>query len=82
MNNLSMFCLSMEPSHLNTIKEFGYLPVGLGENNFGKGAGISKSDLRANAIAPKKKNSIRGLKAFWMKRFCPISSKLLNNQSD
>ena len=36
MNNLSMFCLSMEPSHLNTIREFGYLPVGLGDNNFGK----------------------------------------------
>ena len=26
-----MFCLSTEPKHLNTIKEFSYLPVGLGE---------------------------------------------------
>ena len=34
------------------------------ENSFGKGAGISKSDLRAYAIAPKKKKSIGGLKAF------------------
>ena len=43
------------------------------ENNFGRGAGISKSDFNAYAIAPKKKKSIGGLKAFWMKRFCPIS---------
>ena len=34
MNNLSMFCLSMESKHLNIIKEFGYLPVGLGKENF------------------------------------------------
>ena len=39
------------------------------ENNFGSGDGISKSDFNAYAIAPKKKKSIGGLKAFWMKRF-------------
>ena len=43
------------------------------ENNFGRGDGISKSDFNAYAIAPKKKKSIGGLRAFWMKRFCPIS---------
>jgi len=36
MNNLNMFCLSLEPKHYNFIKELGYLPVGLGEKNFGK----------------------------------------------
>ena len=30
-----MFCLSLEPKHYNFIKELGYLPVGLGEKNFG-----------------------------------------------
>ena len=34
MNNLAMFCLSMESKHLNTIKDFNYLPVGLGDGNF------------------------------------------------
>ena len=34
MNNLAMFCLSMESKHLNTIKNFNYLPVGLGDGNF------------------------------------------------
>jgi len=34
MNNLTMFCLSTEPKHLNTIKEFSYLPVGLGKAKF------------------------------------------------
>ena len=34
MNRLTMFCLSMKSKHLNTIKEFNYLPVGLGNDNF------------------------------------------------
>ena len=29
-----MFCISMNPNHLNLIKELGYIPVGLGENKF------------------------------------------------
>ena len=29
-----MFCLSMEPNHLKIIKEFDYLPVGLGKKDF------------------------------------------------
>ena len=36
MNNLTMFCISMKSNHLNTIKEFNYLPVGLGKDNFSK----------------------------------------------
>ena len=32
--NLNMYCISLEPSHLNFIKKLGYIPVGLGEKNF------------------------------------------------
>ncbi|MDC0472364.1 DUF4422 domain-containing protein [Pelagibacteraceae bacterium] len=31
-----MFCLSLEPSHLQLIKKLGYIPVGLGKKNFSK----------------------------------------------
>ena len=34
MKNLRMFCISLEPSHYNFIKNLGYEPVGLGEKNF------------------------------------------------
>ena len=36
MTNLKMFCLSMDPNHFKIIKEFNYLPVGLGNNPFSK----------------------------------------------
>ena len=36
MKNLTMFCLTLEPSHLNFIKDLDYIPVGLGEKNFSK----------------------------------------------
>ena len=46
-----MFCLSLEPSHYEFIKELGYIPVGLGEKNFNKdwftdksGANISEKN--------------------------------------
>ena len=34
MSNLTMFCLTLKPDHLNKIKNFNYLPVGLGEETF------------------------------------------------
>ena len=34
MNNLKIFCLSLNPSHLKLIKKFNYTPVGLGEADF------------------------------------------------
>ena len=34
MKNLSMFCLSLYPRHLNNLKVIKYIPVGLGKNNF------------------------------------------------
>ena len=36
MNNLRMFCLTMNSSHLNFINEIKYIPVGLGTENFPK----------------------------------------------
>ena len=34
MKNLSMFCLSLYPEHLDNLKTINYMPVGLGKNNF------------------------------------------------
>ena len=34
MKNLKMFCVSLEPSHYNFIKNLGYVPVGLGNKDF------------------------------------------------
>ena len=39
MKNLKMFCLTLEPSHLDFIKNLNYTPVGLGEKNFSKEGG-------------------------------------------
>ena len=36
MNNVKMFCLTMNSSHSNFIKEINYIPVGLGTSNFSK----------------------------------------------
>lgn len=35
-NNLTMFCLTMNPNDLKFIREINYLPVGLGKENFSK----------------------------------------------
>jgi hypothetical protein len=34
MTNLTMFCISMNPEHINKIKKLNYTPVGLGGSNF------------------------------------------------
>ena len=34
MRNLKIFCLTMRPSDLNLIEKLGYIPVGLGNENF------------------------------------------------
>ena len=34
--NLDMFCLSLNPEHINLLKELNYIPVGLGKLSFGK----------------------------------------------
>ena len=51
MTNLTMFCISMDPTHLNKIKKLNYIPVGLGNSFFSdewmqdkKGENISKKN--------------------------------------
>ena len=34
MNNLLMYCISLDNNHLNIIKRLNYIPVGLGKNKF------------------------------------------------
>ena len=34
MKNLSMYCMSIHPEHLNIIKSLNYIPVGLLKDNF------------------------------------------------
>jgi len=36
MNNLKMYCLTMNANHLNFIKGLDYIPVGLGEDTFSR----------------------------------------------
>ena len=43
MNNLKMFCLTLEPKHYKFIKNLGYIPVGLGEKDFDDGWFSDKS---------------------------------------
>ena len=34
MSDISLFCLTLNPSHEDIIKKLSYIPVGLGEKNF------------------------------------------------
>ena len=36
MSSLKMYCLSLNPKHLEIIKKLNYIPVGLGEETFSK----------------------------------------------
>ena len=53
MNNLTMFCLSLNPSHLGLIKRLNYIPVGLGDLNFDQ---EWMNDKKGDNIANKNKN--------------------------
>ena len=53
MNNLKMFCLTLEPSHLNFIKNLNYIPVGLGNKNFSE---EWMSDKSGKSISQKNRN--------------------------
>ena len=53
MNNLNMFCISLEPNHYEFIKKLGYIPVGLGDKNFDKNWLNDKSGIN---ISNKNKN--------------------------
>ena len=53
MNNLKIFCLSLNPNHLHLIKKLNYIPVGLGEAHFGD---EWMQDKKGNNIANKNQN--------------------------
>tara|TARA_X000001036_G_scaffold342152_1_gene321629 strand:+ start:238 stop:1056 length:819 start_codon:yes stop_codon:yes gene_type:complete len=53
MKNLKMFCLSLNPNHLQLIKNFKYVPVGLGDANFNN---EWMNDKIGDNIANKNKN--------------------------
>ena len=53
MNNLTMFCLSLNPSHLDLIKRLNYIPVGLGDLNFDQ---EWMKDKKGDNISNKNKN--------------------------
>ena len=48
-----MYCISLEPKHLNFIKKLGYTPVGLGHKNFNQ---EWMKDKTGNNISQKNKN--------------------------
>jgi len=53
MNNLKIFCLSLNPDHLDLIKKLNYIPVGLGKAHFGD---EWMQDKKGNNIANKNQN--------------------------
>ncbi len=53
MKNLTIFCLTLEPSHLNFIKNLNYIPVGLGEKKF---SNDWMTDKKGENISEKNKN--------------------------
>ena len=55
MNNLKMFCLSLEPNHYKFIKNLNYIPVGLGEKAFNESWYTDKQGLNIS-----KKNKFYG----------------------
>ena len=52
MNNLKIFCITLNPKHENLINELGYTPVGLGDKIF---SSICTNDKSGNNIAHKNK---------------------------
>ena len=48
-----MFCITLEPSHLNFIKSLNYVPVGLGEKKF---SSDFMNDRNGDNISKKNKN--------------------------
>ena len=53
MSNLKMYCLTLEPSHINYIESLGYTPVGLGDKKFPNNC---LSDKKDRNISEKNKN--------------------------
>jgi len=58
-----MFCLTLEPNHYKFIKNLGYTPVGLGENNFDENWFTDKS---GDNISKKNKNYGEYTYHYWL----------------
>jgi len=50
MKNLQMYCISLNPDHLDLIKKLNYIPVGLGDKKFSEDWQRDKTE---NSIADK-----------------------------
>ena len=75
MNNMKMFCISLNANHLNFIREINYIPVGLGEENF------SSEWYRDNSgtnISKKNKNYGEYTFHYWFWKNC-IDNEKFNN---
>ena len=58
-----MFCLTLEPNHYEFIKELGYIPVGLGDKNFGNNW---LSDKPGISISKKNNNYAEYTYHYWI----------------
>ena len=56
MNNLKMFCLTLNPNHYKFIKDLSYIPVGLGESKFNEKEEDWFTDKSGDNISEKNKN--------------------------
>ena len=56
MNNLKMFCLTLNPNHYNFIRDLSYIPVGLGEKKFNEKEENWFTDKGEDSISEKNKN--------------------------
>ena len=63
MNNLNMFCITLEPNHHKFIKKLGYIPVGLGDKSFGE---EWLSDKSGKNIAQKNKGYAECTFHYWV----------------
>ena len=79
MSNLSMFCLTLDPSHGSLIKKLSYIPVGLGNEKFpsyflkdNEGENVSKKNLYYGEYTFHYwiwKNHLKNIKTEWV-GFC------------
>ena len=91
MNNLSIFCLTLNPRHEEIIKKLSYIPVGLGNENFSKNC---YTDKNGDNISDKNlfygeytfhywiwKNYLKNLKTEWV-GFCQYRKFFVKEKSN
>ena len=57
MNNLTIFCLTLDPRHEKIIKELSYIPVGLGKNKFNNNFFSDKEGINISKKIPFMENT-------------------------